>query len=1463
MFGSSGTSVRLYRRRLPVMFLAVLLASLQLSMGLPWRVLADSTDETAKPNSTAPPTPKVVTVNRTLTAFDPWPTYPSYSAKPTVDELSRVKVLAEPFVYIGKVDPESAKLTAENAALAEATTQFLSRQNLDDTSALVEFVKTHPDSGWNASVQLNLGLFYRQTGYFLKAMDAWESAWTLSKAETLERPRAVADRAVAELASLNARLGRYDRLEKLFQEVGSRNLLGAAAQKFNNAKEGLGLMNLTPGTSFLCGPYALNKVRGLQNPSDKLNPKIIAMRSTRQGTSLAQLVKMAEDIKMGYQPAKREPGSEVMFPAIVHWKAGHFAAVVGQTQLKSGVVRYKIADPTFGEDFWVSKEALDQEGSGYFLAPGGELPSGWKPISKDEAATVWGKGAADDHDPNPYRCDSDKTGDDCPGGCEDSTGMATYAFHTMLVNLNIKDTPVGYRPPVGPGVSFTVTYNQREYFQPSVFTYSNLGRNWTHNWFAYVEDDPTNPSTDVGVYLRGGGRAIHKFNTTTQDFDPEEYDQSKLVRISSSSYERRNRDGSKDVYSASDGSTTAPRKIFLIQHVDPQGDTVSLNYDGSLRLREIQDTIGQVTTLSYDHLTDPLKITKVTDPFGRFALFDYNPSNQLYSIEDVISLTSKFAYGTNDFITSMTTPYGTTTFETGSADPAYGSNRWLMATDPYGDAERLESLRDADGLYTETDPFPLPTGMLAASSHQYRGSFYFNKSTWGRYRFDYNRAIHTQWGHKTDAPFYTSGYKLSEKRPFEGRVWYNYPGQTSNGFQGTVARPSKIGRVLDHNPLSTTDRTQLTRMEYNSFGQVTSMIDPFNNVQQSANTQGRKTINIYASNGIDLVEVRQTTEGAAAGVYDVIAKYQYNSQHLPTSSTGADGKTTTYTYNARGQVLTVTNAKNETTTYAYDTNGYLTGVTGPVSGATTTYTYDGYGRVRTVTDSDGFTTTTDYDAMDRPTRITYPDTTYEEMTYDKLDLFKSRDRLGRITEMTYDALRRVVSVKDPLNRTTTFNWCNCGGLYQMTDAKGQVTTWNRDIIGRVVSKVQDGGGTIDYEYDTAGRLKKTTDIQNQETTFLYYPDNNIYRVSYAFTSNATPAVTYNYSTRYNRVTSMTDTLGNDYAYFYHPVATTTPSLGANQLSREVTPNGTLEFTYDELGRMLTKEVEGVTETMTYDTLGRVTNMSNALGAFGYAYDGVTRRLTQITYPNTQTTTFSYFGNSNDRRLQTILNKKGAATIHSQFDYTYNPFGEITSMQKNGFANSDSMTYDAAGQLKTYSKATSGGGSTAYTFNYDLAANRNQEIIGATTTNFTFNNRNELLTRKVGTAPQTNYGYDANGCLINDGTRTFGWDGAQRLVEIEEGTNRVEFVYDGIGRRIKKISKQGSTVVREQRYIWCGAEICWERTTIPGVNPITKRFFSQGVKTNSTVNYYTRDHLGSVREVTDSSGNVVSRYDYDP
>jgi len=101
--------------------------------------------------------------------------------------------------------------------------------------------------------------------------------------------------------------------------------------------------------------------------------------------------------------------------------------------------------------------------------------------------------------------------------------------------------------------------------------------------------------------------------------------------------------------------------------------------------------------------------------------------------------------------------------------------------------------------------------------------------------------------------------------------------------------------------------------------------------------------------------------------------------------------------NWRGQPLTLTNPKQETTTLAYNVDGQLLNVTAPIAGETTTYTYDVQGRVRTVTDADDYTVTTDYDPFNRPTHVTFPDGTYEETTYNRLDraLPTSKSRLTR------------------------------------------------------------------------------------------------------------------------------------------------------------------------------------------------------------------------------------------------------------------------------------------------------------------------------------------------------------------------------------------------------------------------------------------------------------------------------------
>ena len=59
---------------------------------------------------------------------------------------------------------------------------------------------------------------------------------------------------------------------------------------------------------------------------------------------------------------------------------------------------------------------------------------------------------------------------------------------------------------------------------------------------------------------------------------------------------------------------------------------------GTCALSAITDAIGQVTTLTYGNTNDIYKITRVTDPFGRFADFAYDSLGRLTNITDVIGL---------------------------------------------------------------------------------------------------------------------------------------------------------------------------------------------------------------------------------------------------------------------------------------------------------------------------------------------------------------------------------------------------------------------------------------------------------------------------------------------------------------------------------------------------------------------------------------------------------------------------------------------------------------------------------------------------------------------------------------------------------------------------------------------------------------------------------------------------------
>jgi RHS repeat-associated protein len=129
---------------------------------------------------------------------------------------------------------------------------------------------------------------------------------------------------------------------------------------------------------------------------------------------------------------------------------------------------------------------------------------------------------------------------------------------------------------------------------------------------------------------------------------------------------------------------------------------------------------------------------------------------------------------------------------------------------------------------------------------------------------------------------------------------------------------------------------------------------------------------------------------------------------------------------------------------------------------------------------------------------------------------------------------------------------------------------------------------------------------------------------------------------------------------------------------------------------------------------------------------------------------------------------------------------------------------------------------------------------------------------TGSAP-TSLSYDLNGNVLTDESgNSYQWDALNRLTQITyPSAAYTTFAYDGLGRRVQ-IAESTSSIPKN--YLWIGSEIAEERN---GSNTATERFFPQGEQQSGTNYYYTRDHLGSVREMCNSSGSIVATYSYDP
>ena len=178
--------------------------------------------------------------------------------------------------------------------------------------------------------------------------------------------------------------------------------------------------------------------------------------------------------------------------------------------------------------------------------------------------------------------------------------------------------------------------------------------------------------------------------------------------------------------------------------------------------------------------------------------------------------------------------------------------------------------------------------------------------------------------------------------------------------------------------------------------------------------------------------------------------------------------------------------------------------------------------------------------------------------------------------------------------------------------------------------------------------------------------------------------------------------------------------------------------------------------------------------------------------------------------------------------------------------------------------------------YDAANNRTSTNIAGGSTAYGYT-ANRVQTATSSTASWT-YEYNGNGCMTAKKLSgvlkaKFEWDKINRLTAIEiPAVSRTEFFYDAMHRRYKMVEKTPSganwTAGTTSYLFWDGTQLVQKRVGTSSTSTNVINYYgSLGEARRSGITntnyYYTTDHLGSIREVTDSAKTVLAAYDYDP
>ncbi|QSB02663.1 RHS repeat protein [Methylomonas sp. EFPC1] len=941
----------------------------------------------------------------------------------------------------------------------------------------------------------------------------------------------------------------------------------------------------------------------------------------------------------------------------------------------------------------------------------------------------------------------------------------------------------------------------------------------------------------------------------------------------------------------------------VLTHKDPNGHVTAYSYDVHGNQSTVTDAENHVTTYEYDALGNKIKkidgnghqwtysydtlnrLTQETDPLGFVTLFAYDGvGNRLEVRKQVIKApatfqTSQYQYDLrNRLIKESRDPAGLNLVTAYAYD--HNDNR-VQLTDPrgkvtkytYDEQNRLTQVQDALTHIAETLYDSVGNRICSIDANQHYT--FFNYDALNRLTKE-SKKIGTQECKTGDADdiitqhFYDTGANLALA--------------LCNNSQCGAPTPGS--------------------------GNIVHSIDP----------EGKHSYLKYDHldrRVLTLRKVTDTADGKDANDWAQIVRYDGVGNVL--ASTDANGNATTFSYLDNNWRHTEANALNETTTYSYDGVGNVKTTTspggnvtansynnrneliqvsdteGPVAGSNAVskpgYVYDGIGNRIEACDGNDHCSQYAYDAANRLIAVTdaLGETTHH--SYDPAgNLTKSLDREAHATCYVYDDLNRRVrniqkvgdadcSVLDGDDVWSQTAYDAVGNVTALTTAKQQdggtppacnslsppedceTTRYVFDAVNRLVQEAyplrQAGDtrkNTREYSYDKASNLKKRIDHKNLATDYIY---NDLYYLTL----------------------------------------------------RDYQVDADDSFVHDTGGRLLTATRDGWVVTFDYDAANRVLQSTQDGKAVDYAYDIPNRRRT-LTYPGGQVVTedrdfrerladidagaiasYQYdfgnrvlnrsYGNSTaanyayneNNWITSLSHTKADSSLIAGFGYDYDKEGSKRfEAKQHDNANSEGFQYDDLYRLIHYKVGlldTAGTVQLPLTqtqYQLDKLGNWDEKIKDGVTEIRSHNAVNELT--QINTAPLS---YDDNGNLSHDSNYSYSYNQENRLAKVTFiGAGGLQtagaYRYDALGRRIAKTA--GS---KEVRYFYDGARNieyqsptgATEATFVYG-NYVDEVVVYQTSVNGTTSRYYPHyNYLYSVAALTDTAGQIVERYKYDP